>query len=89
MRAALVAVALAGAALAAAAASSGPRHLPSPAPRGDGGPGTSAAEVRVGSKAFTESIVLGELAAQLARSAGAAAVHRRALGGTRVLWEAL
>jgi osmoprotectant transport system permease protein len=48
-----------------------------------------AAEVRVGSKAFTESIVLGELATQLARSAGAAAVHERALGGTRVLWEAL
>ena len=48
-----------------------------------------ASEVRVGSKAFTESIVLGELATQLARSAGAAAVHRRALGGTRVLWEAL
>jgi osmoprotectant transport system permease protein len=53
------------------------------------GPAPRAAEVRVGSKAFTESIVLGELAAQLARSAGAAAVHRRALGGTRVLWEAL
>jgi osmoprotectant transport system permease protein len=45
--------------------------------------------VRVGSKAFTESIVLGEIAAQLARSAGVAADHRRALGGTRVLWEAL
>ena len=45
--------------------------------------------VRVGSKAFTESIVLGELATQLVASAGAPAVHRRALGGTRVLWEAL
>ncbi len=45
--------------------------------------------LRVGSKAFTESVVLGELAAQLAASAGAPAVHRRALGGTRVLWEAL
>ncbi len=50
---------------------------------------SAAAPVRVGSKAFTESIVLGELAAQLAASAGAPAVHRRALGGTRVLWEAL
>jgi osmoprotectant transport system permease protein len=48
-----------------------------------------AAEVRVGSKAFTESIVLGEMATQLARSVGAPAVHRPALGGTRVLWEAL
>ncbi len=45
--------------------------------------------VRVGSKAFAESIVLGELAVQLAESGGATAVHRRALGGTRVLWEAL
>lgn len=49
----------------------------------------AAAELRVGSKAFTESIVLAELATQLARSAGEEAVHRRALGGTRVLWEAL
>ncbi|HEY6098796.1 MAG TPA: glycine betaine ABC transporter substrate-binding protein, partial [Anaeromyxobacter sp.] len=48
-----------------------------------------AAEVRVGSKAFAESIVLGEMAVQLARAAGAPAVHRPALGGTRVLWEAL
>lgn len=54
------------------------------------GAASPAAEpVRVGSKAFTESVVLGELAAQLAASAGAPAVHRRALGGTRVLWEAL
>lgn len=45
--------------------------------------------VRVGSKAFTESVVLGELAAQAASSTGAPASHRRALGGTRVLWEAL
>jgi len=53
------------------------------------GSAARAAEVRVGSKAFTESIVLGEMAAQLARAAGATALHRRALGGTRVLWEAL
>jgi osmoprotectant transport system permease protein len=45
--------------------------------------------VRVGSKEFTESVVLGELAAQVAAGAGARAEHRRALGGTRVLWEAL
>lgn len=45
--------------------------------------------VRVGSKAFAESIVLGEAVVQLAESAGARAEHRRALGGTRVLWEAL
>ena len=45
--------------------------------------------VRVGSKAFTESVILGELATQLGRDAGIATVHRSQLGGTRVLWEAL
>jgi osmoprotectant transport system permease protein len=47
------------------------------------------APVRVGSKSFTESVLLGEAAAQLAAAAGAPADHRRALGGTRILWEAL
>src|SRR5687768_5755340 len=42
-----------------------------------------------GSKAFTESVILGELAAQLTREAGHDAEHRRQLGGTRVLWSAL
>ncbi len=45
--------------------------------------------LRVGSKAFAESVLLGEMAAQLARAAGAPAEHRPSLGGTRVLWEAL
>ena len=49
----------------------------------------AATPVRVGSKAFTESIVLGELAAQVVRAAGIPAEHRPGLGGTRVLWEAL
>lgn len=43
----------------------------------------------IGSKAFTESVILGELAAQLTREAGYDAEHRRQLGGTRVLWSAL
>jgi osmoprotectant transport system permease protein len=43
----------------------------------------------VGSKKFTESVILGEIAAQLAAEAGARAIHRRELGGTRVLWDAL
>lgn len=43
----------------------------------------------VGSKAFTESVVLGEMVAHLGRSAGADATHLRGLGGTRVLWQAL
>jgi len=42
-----------------------------------------------GSKAFTESVILGELASQLTREAGHDADHRRQLGGTRVLWSAL
>jgi len=48
-----------------------------------------AQEVTVGSKAFTEGVILGEIVTQLARSSGAAAVHRRELGGTQVLWNAL
>jgi osmoprotectant transport system permease protein len=45
--------------------------------------------VRVGSKSFTESVLLGEMTQALARAGGANAEHRRALGGTRVLWSAL
>jgi len=51
--------------------------------------GAPAPPVRVGSKAFVESEVLGELGRQLLASEGIAAEHRRAVGGTRVLWEAL
>ena len=43
----------------------------------------------VGSKKFTESVILGEMAAQLLGDAGFEATHRAELGGTRVLWEAL
>lgn len=45
--------------------------------------------VRVGSKKFTESVILGEMAKLLAQEAGRPAHHRRELGGTRVLWGAL
>ncbi|QBQ54808.1 glycine betaine ABC transporter substrate-binding protein [Nitrosococcus wardiae] len=45
--------------------------------------------VTVGSKKFTESVILGELATQLVRSVGTRAIHRRELGGSRVLWNAL
>lgn len=45
--------------------------------------------VRIGSKAFTESVILGETAAHLTREAGLRAEHVRGLGGTRLLWEAL
>jgi len=45
--------------------------------------------VAIGSKKFTESVILGEMATQLAQSAGANAVHRHQLGGTQILWKAL
>ncbi|HKB07288.1 MAG TPA: glycine betaine ABC transporter substrate-binding protein [Candidatus Polarisedimenticolia bacterium] len=46
-------------------------------------------EVRVGSKKFTESVVLGEIVTQVLRSTGTRAEHRAQLGGTQVLWHAL
>ena len=52
---------------------------------GCGGP----AETRVGSKVDSESVVLGEAAALLVRDAGGPAAHRRELGATAVVWEAL
>lgn len=52
-------------------------------------PAAAAPRVVVGSKAFTESIILGDIAADLARAAGADVVNRRDIGGTRVVWDAL
>ncbi|MDB5299141.1 MAG: amino acid transporter substrate-binding protein, partial [Phycisphaerales bacterium] len=49
----------------------------------------AAEQLKVGSKVFTESVILGELATQLGRDAGFDTVHRSQLGGTRVLWDAL
>jgi osmoprotectant transport system permease protein len=46
-------------------------------------------KVLVGSKAFTESVILGELLSHVARASGAKAEHRAELGGTQVLWKAL
>ncbi len=45
--------------------------------------------VQVGSKAFTESVILGELLTQTLLAAGVRAEHRRQLGGTKILWAAL
>jgi osmoprotectant transport system permease protein len=45
--------------------------------------------VVVGSKNFTESVVLGEIARLAARERGVDVQHRSALGGTRILWRAL
>lgn len=49
----------------------------------------AAPKVTVGSKAFTESVILGEMTRQLIQDAGEPVRHRRDLGGTRVVWEAL
>ncbi len=48
-----------------------------------------AGPVRIGSKQFTESVILGELARASARDAGIDALHQRELGGTSILWRAL
>jgi osmoprotectant transport system permease protein len=48
-----------------------------------------AATLTVGSKGFTESVILGEMATMVARASGVAAEHRREIGGTRVVWDAL
>ncbi|MDR4506102.1 MAG: ABC transporter permease subunit [Candidatus Scalindua sp.] len=46
-------------------------------------------EIRIGSKKFTESVILGEIVTHLIKSTGAQPVYKRELGGTRVLWNAL
>ncbi|MBB03586.1 MAG: amino acid ABC transporter permease [Planctomyces sp.] len=48
-----------------------------------------SADMTVGSKAFTESVVLAEICATLAEQDGANVRHVRELGGTRVMWDAL
>ncbi len=53
------------------------------------GDSAAAAPVVVGSKAFTESVILGEVMAGVFVSTGARVEHRRQLGGSRVLWSAL
>jgi osmoprotectant transport system permease protein len=45
--------------------------------------------VIVGSKEFTESVILGEILTQWLKTAGIEAEHRVDLGGTEVLWAAL
>lgn len=49
----------------------------------------TGATLQVGSKRFTESYLLGEIVAQTAQRAGAAAQHRQGLGNTAVVFEAL
>jgi len=50
---------------------------------------SSAAEIVIGSKKFTESYVLGEIAKHTLTDAGIPAEHRQGMGGTIILWQAL
>jgi osmoprotectant transport system permease protein len=43
----------------------------------------------IGSKKFTESVILGEMGRLLAGEAGEKVRHREQLGGTQILWQAL
>ena len=45
--------------------------------------------ITLGSKGFTESVILGEMLLHLTRQTGIEAQHQRQLGGTSVLWNAL
>src|SRR5690242_5614753 len=45
--------------------------------------------VTIASKAFTESVILGEIATQRMDMDGIESTHRRELGGTRLVWDAL
>ena len=49
----------------------------------------SADPIIIGSKKFTESYVLGEIAKRTLNDAGISAEHRQGMGGTIILWQAL
>ena len=48
-----------------------------------------AAQVTIGSKNFTEAVILGEIATAAGQRDGVQVQHRAQLGGTRILWRAL
>ena len=48
-----------------------------------------AVQLRVGSKKFTESVILGEMMRLLAEEAGLKVAHYREFGGTRIVFDAL
>jgi osmoprotectant transport system permease protein len=45
--------------------------------------------LHVGSKSFTESVILGDMLQQLSQAKGYSTEHERELGGTRILWNSL
>src|SRR5206468_12125970 len=49
----------------------------------------NAQPIIIGSKKFTESYVLGEIAKRTLNEAGIPAEHRQGMGGTIILWEGL
>lgn len=51
--------------------------------------GGCSRRVVIASKVFTESVILGDIAAQLARNDGQEVIDKPQLGGTRILWDAL
>ncbi|HEY1724454.1 MAG TPA: glycine betaine ABC transporter substrate-binding protein [Steroidobacteraceae bacterium] len=53
------------------------------------GGGASGGQLRIGSKNFTESVILGELLRLDAQRHGLVLEHRRAMGGSAILWRAL
>lgn len=48
-----------------------------------------AREIKIGSKNFTESVILGEMARSLLAQSNFEVVHQKELGGTRLLWNAI
>lgn len=52
-------------------------------------PAADDVDMAIGSKTFTESVILGEMLTQIARSSGVRTKYWRELGGTRVVWNAL
>lgn len=52
-------------------------------------PAAFAQPLTIGSKLYTESVLLGHLAAQSLQEAGYPSFHNEQLGGTRILWNAL
>ena len=48
-----------------------------------------SAQVRIGSKKFTESVILGEMLRLITTNAGLDSVHYREFGGTRIVFNAL
>jgi osmoprotectant transport system permease protein len=50
---------------------------------------TSESNIIIGSKKFTESVILAEIATQIIEDSGVEVSHLSGLGGTRILWSAL